>query len=194
VITFTIDMNCLIAIEKKEDAATDLLALVAAASAGTIGLAMVASAASERQRGGGFLGSIDAFRSRMDSLGFGPIELLKPIGKHDFSFYGHTIFPDEAGIARENEIFEALFPAHSASWEEYAAAHGVDVNDPSSKALGDWRNMLCDVQAFWGHEHYGRDHFVTTDKNFHRKLVLTKMIPDGVILSPADAVARLAER
>ncbi|MBZ9604261.1 hypothetical protein [Phyllobacterium chamaecytisi] len=189
--SFTLDMNCLIAIENDEPEKADVLALIEQANAGNIDLAMVASGASERQPGGGYLHTISDFEARMTALGFQSIELLKPIGKLDISFWGHAIYPSDEMLARETSIFEALFPQHSASWPQYAAANGADANDLSSVAGRRWKNMLCDAQAFWAHLYYVRDHFVTSDDNFRRKLVLIGMIPADSILTPRQAVGKI---
>jgi hypothetical protein len=189
--SFTLDMNCLIAIENDEPEKAHVLVLIEAADAGRISLAMVASGASERQVGGGYSTNIADFRERMQSLGFASVELLKPIARSDVSFWDHAIYGSEEAIAREKEIFEALFPQHSASWAEYAATHGADVNDLSSMQGGKWRNMLCDAQAFWGHEYYRKDHFVTNDSNFRKKLVITGKVTADTILTPLEARAKI---
>lgn len=189
--SFTLDMNCLIAIENDEPEKAHVLALIEAADARRIGLSMVASGASERQPGGGYLNNIADFKERMRSLGFASVDLLKPIGRYDVGFWDHAISGSEEAIAREKEIFEALFPQHSASWAEYAATHGADVNDLSSPQGRKWKNMLCDAQAFWGREYYGKDHFVTSDDNFRKKLVVTGKVPADTILTPIEAIARI---
>lgn len=84
--SFTLDMNCLIAIENDEPAKVHVLALIEAADAKKIALSMVASGASERQPGGVYLNNIADFKERMRSLGFGSVDLLKPIGRQDISF------------------------------------------------------------------------------------------------------------
>ncbi|ULK98753.1 hypothetical protein [Bradyrhizobium sp. I71] len=189
--SFTLDMNCLIAIENDEPAKVHVLALIEAADAKKIALSMVASGASERQPGGVYLNNIADFKERMRSLGFGSVDLLKPIGRQDISFWDHAIYGSEEAAAREKQIFEALFPRHSASWSEYAAAHGADVDNLSSTQGRKWKNMLGDAQAFWGHEYYGADHFVTSDDNFRRKLVLTCKVPADTILTPMEARAKI---
>lgn len=50
--------------------------------------------------------------------------------------------------------------------------------------------MRFDAQAFCAHEH-GRDHFVTIDDNFRRKLVLTGIVPADVIVAPKQAIAKI---
>jgi hypothetical protein len=51
--------------------------------------------------------------------------------------------------------------------------------------------MLCDAQAFWGHEYYGTDHFVTSDDNFRKKLAVTGKVPADTILTLMEARARI---
>jgi hypothetical protein len=186
--SFTLDTNCLIDLEDDNRPAKEhVLALIAAADAGKIRLSMVESAASERQLGGGYLNTIEEFNERVHQLGLGSIELLKPILKCNFSFWNNAIWGSEEMSARQNELFRQLFPEHSPVWSEYAASQGVQVEDHSSRAYINWRNKICDAQTFWAHEHYGRDHFVTSDGNFLAKLELKGRVPKGTILTPKEA-------
>jgi hypothetical protein len=152
---------------------------------------MVASGASERQPGDVSLNNIADFKERMRSLGFASVGLLKPTGRYDISFWDHATYASEEAVAKEKEIFEALFPQHSASWAEYATTHGADVDNLSSPHGRKWKNMLCDAQAFWGHEYYGTDHFVTSDDNFRKKLAVTGKVPADTILTLMEARARI---
>jgi hypothetical protein len=57
----------------------------------------------------------------------------------------------------------------------------------------DWRNKKCDVLSMWCHIYYGGDIFVTSDKNFFKKLPPLLEIGVGDILRPCDALARIRE-
>ncbi|MBN9031202.1 MAG: hypothetical protein J0I23_15480, partial [Rhizobiales bacterium] len=96
-IKFTLDTNCLIAVEDGRAERSSVLSLIDAQRQEAADLAMVASSAAERQIGGGALENIEEFRKRMETLGFGGIELLKPIAVWNLSYWDFAIYPsDEA--------------------------------------------------------------------------------------------------
>lgn len=188
-LSFTLDKNCLIDIEDDRPAKPHVLALIEAANDSRADVAMVASAASERQIGGGALTSIVPFRERMAALGFGAIGLLRPIGYWEISFHDWSLYGDGI-VDREREIFRALFPGREPKWADFAAAAGVGA-DSRDAPYWRWRNFLCDAQAYWAHEHNGRNVFVTSDANFRKRLTASAGFPAAVIATPAEAAARL---
>lgn len=169
-----------------------VLALVDAARLGIADVAMVASSASERQPGGAHLSNFGAFQQRMTDLGFGHVDLLKPIGRWDFSFYNHCIYPTPEQSAREELIFHTLFPNTEPNWIVYANTKGLPKDDLTSREAWDWRNRLCDVQAFWAHDQHKRDVFVTRDRNFAERLLKTPDFASARILTPSEATALLS--
>jgi hypothetical protein len=62
--TFTLDTNCLIDVAENRPARDSVLRLIAAADRGTADVAMVASSASERQPGGGYLETFTSFKCK----------------------------------------------------------------------------------------------------------------------------------
>ncbi len=110
VATFTLDTNCFIAIPESRPEAPHVKALVDAASKGKHNVALLASSASERQLGGTHLDNFNEFRTRMENMGLGHLEMLLPIGRYGLSFYDCCIMPRQAQEAREELIFQTLFP------------------------------------------------------------------------------------
>lgn len=143
--SFTLDKDCLIDIEDDRPAKPHVLALVAAAGDGRADVAMVASAASERQIGGGTLASIVPFHERMTALGFGNIGLLKPICYFDISFFNWYVAGGDPITGREREIFRALFPGREPKWADFAAAAGVG-SDSRDAPYWRWRNFLVTLR------------------------------------------------
>lgn len=189
-ISFTFDTNCLIDVAEEREAAASIRTLLAAGKREKASLALVASSASERQRGGEFLQNVAAFEERRNMLGFDGLPLLKSIGRYDVSFFGHSLYPSLEDMARERAIYCALFPTSPVEWSEYARQKGVNVQDLSSPAGYRWRNQMLDAQALWAHDHARRDVFVTSDLRLH-KLNNHDEFPRMVIKTPAEAAAML---
>lgn len=185
---FTLDTNCLIAVEDNRPGKEAVLTLVAAARDGRADVAMVASCASERQIGGGYLTSIDSLITRLEGLGFGHLELLKPIAAYDVSFYDHGIYPSAEQQALQNEIFNALFPTTLPSWTHHATDLGINSANFDGPEGWKWRNKLLDAQALWAHLDNERDIFVTSDKNFSKRLLTHPRFGDVVIATPTEAL------
>ena len=190
-LTFTLDTNCLIDVEEDRPDKQFVLRLLAASQTGAISLAILASSASERQIGGGQLDSFKRFNLRMQDLGFGSIRLLLPIFRFGTTYLDNALWGDESMIAREQQIFETLFPTFETDWAKYANANGIDAENLTCPLAWKWRNRLCDAQAYWAHEHHGQAHFVTRDPNFHNKLTPEAGFPDASVLTPLQA-AQLA--
>jgi len=190
VITFTLDTNCLIDVADERPAAEHVRELMSAHNGGRISVALVASSASEKQQGGGFLESLSIFDARRTALGFGSLPLLPPIARFNVSFFNHGLMCDHAMLAREHAIFTALFPTSPPEWSDYAAAKGLDPEDRASARYLRWRNQLLDAQAFWSHDHVRRDVFVTSDRRF-RVLTGHPLFPEAAICNPQEAAAML---
>ncbi|WP_143520861.1 hypothetical protein [Puniceibacterium antarcticum] len=184
---FTLDTNCIIDVAEKRSMAVHVLSLLATAKKGAVEVALVASSASERQEGDGYLSSLNTFDERRNALGFGNLPLLPSIGRFDISFFDHCLMGSDETIAVEHSIYRALFPNSPPEWTEYAAAKGYEGDDLTSKGYARWRNQLLDVQAFWAHRHAGYDVFVTSDKRF-RVLEGHNDFPEAVVRNPEEAV------
>ncbi|MCR4377307.1 MAG: hypothetical protein NUV50_04355 [Rhodospirillales bacterium] len=189
---FTLDTNCLIDVDDEDRPAGQFVRqLCDAASEGKIDVAMVASSASERQQNDEFLGNMTFFKERMERLGFDHLQLLPPLLRYGIGFWDHGLWVnDESEEALETLIYAAMFPTSPKEWADYAAAKNADPKDTTSKAYFRWRNQILDAQAFWAHEHHGRDVFVTSDKRF-KCLMGRPDFPDAIIEEPHEAVSRI---
>ena len=171
---FTLDTNCIIAVEKREPAAAAIEFLVAAHRQGRADVALGAISASENQRGGRIENFRD-FEAWIASVGFEGLELLPTLGYWDIGYWDNFYWASDEGEKLEVDIHNILFP-------------GRDCSAPlteSRTAL----NAKCDVLAMWSHIHHGRDVFVTSDLNFHAKKAGLLMLGAKEIARPSDAVA-----
>lgn len=188
--SFTLDTNCLAEFDDVRLGQGDVLRMIEAARRKGADIAMLASNASERQPGGGYLDRFADFKERMLAIGLGDITLLKPIARHGLAFHGFGILSDETAVLRERLIFATLFPTIPSRWSDFAAMKGLDQKDLRSAGAWKWRNCLGAVQAFWAHENAKRDVFVTTDGNFSR-LRNRIEFADAVVVTPIQAVQML---
>jgi len=189
--SFTLDTNCLLAVDELRPEAEDVRGLVTAHAEGMASVGLVAISASERQKSGQGLESFDEFKSRVANLGFGHLELLKPMMYWDVTFWDYCLWVDEAMQDVEQKIHQILFPNIEFLWSDYCAARGLDRNNMAFDKK--WRNAKCDVQAYWIHVHFKREVFVTSDRNFHaatKKAALLALF-GGSIETPHSATAML---
>lgn len=189
--TFTLDTNCIIALDEDRPAAPSVLALAAAHRAGRAKVALVAISASERQRDGKMLDNFAKFQERIASLGLSHLELLLPMCYWDVMFWDACLMVEPDMAELESKIQGVLFPAVPASWADYCQANGLEPQETEIDRK--WKNAKCDVQAFWCHAYNERSVFVTSDTNFHaatKKPALLRLAP-GQILGPEEAAALL---
>jgi hypothetical protein len=85
--TFTLDTNCLIAIEKCEPEAAEVRALADAHAAGKANVAVVAMSASEKQQDGVYIKNFEEFRERLVGLDLAHLDILKPMAYWDIGFW-----------------------------------------------------------------------------------------------------------
>ena len=151
-------------------------------------LALVASSASERMKGGEFPKHYSQFRARADRAGFEQVEVLLALGRIGIGFIDYCLIASKAALAREKKIFATLFPTHS-----YVFQKPEDLSDEQNikKKRARWVNQMLDTQAFWAHENAARDVFVTSDRNFRRKLVGHPSFTKAKVLTPKEALELL---
>ena len=192
-LTFTLDTNCIIAVDEARPEASAVKALAAAHDEGTVSVALVAISASERQKDGSTLETFDGFKQRTSQLGLGGLALLKPMMYWDLTFWDFGLWSDDSMESLERSIHEVLFPNIPFLWKDYCAA--LEIDPATTKPDRKWKNAKCDVQAFWSHASNKRDVFVTTDSNFHAETKKHKLlsIAGGRIELPAAAV-KLAQQ
>ena len=187
VLRYTLDTNCLIDIEDDRPAAIHIKRILRAAKDGSVDVAMVASSASERQKDNTFLTNFQHFEQRRKSLGFGHLPLLYPLLRWDIGFWENALWSSDTAAARENLIYQILFPNSPIEWPDYAAQKAVQSDDVNSRAYRRWRNQILDAQAYWAHDFNDRDVFVTSDRRF-RKLEESPHFPKARILEPYQGV------
>jgi hypothetical protein len=186
--SFTLDTNCLIAIDEGRPEATAIRSLADAHAVGKAAVAVVAISASERQTGGRYIADFAEFRARMAALELAHLDILPPIMYWDITFWDYSLWSDAAMQALERQVHETLFPNVEFLWQDYCRANGLD---PASTPTGRWRNRKCDVLAIWSHIHGNRDVFVSSDGNFHVPAKKTALVALGAghIEYPHDAVS-----
>jgi hypothetical protein len=187
--TFTLDTNCILAIDEGRSEASAIRALADAHAVGTAHVAVVTISASERQQGGGHLQSITAFLERLARLDLGHLDILDPMAYADVAYLDWCLLSDEGMEELERRIHAILFPTVEFRWQDYCDTRGFDPAAPPTDRK--WRNAKCDVQAIWSHMHRKRDVFVTSDGNFHLPTNKVRLIALGAnrIEYPVDAVA-----
>ena len=188
-LTFTFDTNCLIDVEEGRPAAAHVNRLLKAAhSRDDVEVAMVASSASERQKGNCTLSNFNDFERRRNNAGFGHLPMLYPLLRMDIGFWDKGLWSSPETRARENLIFKTLFPSSPVEWSDYAAKKAVDADNRDSPAFRRWRNQLLDAQAYWAHEFNNRDVFVTSDRRF-KVLEKSPHFPQARVLEPSETVS-----
>jgi len=189
--TFTLDTNCIIAIDEGRAEATAVRALADAHMSGIANVAIVAISASEKQRDGGLIEEFSQFQHRLTSLGLAHLELLSPMFYFGVTYWDWCIWSEPSLEDIERRIHEILFPNVEFLWQDYCAARGLGPNDvPLARG---WRNSKCDVQALWSHIFHKRDVFVTSDQNFHAHSKKPTLITLGAnrIETPDSALSLL---
>ena len=193
--TFTLDTNCIIAVDESRPEAAAILELARTHQTGRASVGLVAISASERQQDGTHLENFTEFKDRIARLGLGDLELLEllePMSYWDVTFWDFSLWCDEPMELLERSIYEILFPSIPFLWADCCVELGVDPKTtlPNKR----WRNAKCDVQAFWSHLHRKRDVFVTSDGNFHAESKKARLldISGGRIEFPDSAVALVA--
>jgi hypothetical protein len=189
VLRFTLDHNCIVAIdEDRQPEAGCLRALLARHDAGDIDVRLVATSASERQQNGPYLENFGQFQARLADLGLGHLELLAPIAVADVSYLDWCILAGPDDIALMKRIHSVLFAGHSFDLQEALAAAAGQADPAVTEQK--WRNRELDVQALWCHLRYDGDIFVTSDDGFFKKLKREPLANVGAtrILRPCDAV------
>jgi hypothetical protein len=165
-ISFTLDTNCVIAVDENRTDAAAVMSLVTAHQKGLADVAVVAIMASERQRAGGYLENFPEFSARLDMLGMSSLGLCLPLGYFDICFWNHCIWSGDEQVQAEEQIHNVLFPDVEYKFADFCAKRGLDPTSAPKERTGKWRNAKCDVQALWSHINAKRDVFVTSDKNF----------------------------
>jgi len=200
-INVTLDTNCIIALEKFREGSADeneklwafnLEKLIQMHEEGEIVLRLVASSASERQRGGKIPSHFSEFKERVKRLGLGHLEILSTMGHWNIPFWDYGLWSNDAMEDFEMKIHEILFPDIKYSYKEYCNKRSLVIDEEQINSK--WLNYILDTMALWCHLYYGSGIFVTSDRNFRRhkeKLLDLDFTGTLEILNPEEAVNRL---
>jgi hypothetical protein len=187
--TFTLDTNCLIAVENNEPAAEAIRALADAHTKQSADVAVVAMSASEKPQGGRSIRNFSEFQNRLEVLGWTHLKIILPMMYWNITFWDHAFWVDDAMTDLERRIHAILFPTARFLWQDHCRDENID---PMQIPFGTtWSNRKCDVQAIWSHIHGGRSVFVTSDKNFHKKKTALIALGAGRIERPHTAIQLL---
>lgn len=192
-LSFTLDTNCLFALEEKGPEASAIRALVDLHREGTSSVAVVAISASENpKRGEPPIANFADFQHRLNGLGLGEVAIIRPMLYFDISFWDWAVWSDSEAEFLEQRIHSILFPNEAFKCEEYCAQIGAEPKQPLDR---NWRNHKCDVQAIWAHIFNKRRVFVTADANFHKEQKKASLLAvgAGAIAKPYEAFAMLTK-
>jgi hypothetical protein len=183
---FTLDTNCLIALEESLPDAEAIRALVVAHDSGDAHVAIVAMRISNSHAK-----DFQGFRSRLEVLGLGQIETLRSMAYYDIAFPDWCVFPTEELEDIEREIHSILYPSIQYAWKDFRKANQIEDAVPPRNSP--WRSAKCDVQAILAHTENERDVFVTSAEIFHREIKKRQLIALGAraIEYPAEAVGMI---
>jgi len=186
---FTLDNNCIIAVEKSEPESASIRALVSAHIGNSAEVAVLGISASERQPGGGYLKSIADFHARLERAGVASLTIYKPTGIYDVTFWDWSVFVTPESAALERRIHDAMFQPSEFDWSAVAGASGEDVQSTTGPAYRKWRNRRCDVQGLLAHITNSGDVFVTSDGHFLDNATTLLELGAGRIATPSAAAA-----
>lgn len=108
--TFSLDTNCVVAVDENREEASSVRALANAHTLGTADVRLVAISASERQKLGDQLETFSEFQERMAFLGLGHLPLLLPMMYWDLTYWDECLWADKQMALLEWELHEILFP------------------------------------------------------------------------------------
>jgi hypothetical protein len=183
---FTLDTDCILAIEEGKPEAVFVRALADAHASRTADVAVVATSPSELGTRG--ISFFDNFSNRLANVGLAHLQVLLPTFYMDFTFWNRGHRSDAAMEALEHTIHAVLFPNSEYRWIDYCQARGIDPS--ASQVDSKWHGRKCEVQAMWCHIHHRRDVFVTSGPRFHQFASKAALIGlgAGAIERPAEAV------
>ncbi len=117
-------------------------------------------------------------------LGLGCLEILKPIGYWDITYWDWCVGSDANLLALEQAIHSAMFPKSQFDLTDHIAKSG---KTPSNAEV-EWRNQKCDTLALASHVMNRREVFVTRDLDFDGARSLASV---GQIVVPSIAATMI---
>jgi hypothetical protein len=189
-IDVTLDMNCIIDLEKKKGDWMYIEHLINMHEKGQIRLGVPAISASEQKPDKTYASNFSEFKHRIAAIGLDGAEILKPLAYVGITYYDWCVVADEGPMVNlERKIHGILFPEIQFSYKEFCEKNRIDID--SHPIDHKWRNPKCDVLALWSHIYYGGGIFVTRDVNFHQKKCALIALGAGQILEPKNTVIEL---
>lgn len=189
----TLDLNCIISLEKNDARASDLRKLINLHDCGKIILSVPAASASERKPDNTYARHINEFTSRLAPLGLGDVEILHTIAYFGLCFVGYAYLGGGKLAELEKEIQEVLFPKLDLKFSDFRKKHPELEED---KAWRRWANKKCDVLGMWSHIWHHGDIFVTSDeRHFLRQTEKGKLenLGAGRVFLPDRALSHITE-
>lgn len=178
---FTLDNNCLIALEQGTEDGEHIAALLKRHRWRRISLAVSAIHASENQKNAPPMENFADFQAYVARIGMRGVRVLKPLAYYDLTFWDWSVWSSPGAEALDRDIHRAMFPREATELKP----------DASAGEQRTWRRHKCDVLSLWSHIYANRDVYVTSDRHFHKPRVapLLLNLGAGQILRPRDAVA-----
>jgi hypothetical protein len=107
---FALDTNCIIELDEQRAHAKELRKLSELARSGQIHLSVLGISASENQKGGGSLPNFSDFTARLTRLDLGHLEVLRPIGFWDVTYWDWSLDCEPADFQILDGIWRVIFP------------------------------------------------------------------------------------
>lgn len=183
----TFDTNCIIDLEEDRPRARYVRRIVQSATEQGLELRVVAISASEKPPHGKEA-SIREFKAKLARAGLQGVEILKPPGIWDVTYWDYCIWGSKEFSAERRRIHEILFPTTPFGYGDYCRKFRVD---PKERKVDErWLNCTIDSVILWTHNHNGGGVFVTSDGNFFDHKERLARLVSGEILKPEEAAAR----
>lgn len=168
-LSFSLDWNCVIAVENEEPAAAGVFALADAHRRDCANVALLATSASESLRDKTFPASYELFEDRVKRAGLDDFPVLPTPAVWDLVFWDRSYWVDVDKYRRQKAaIWAVLFPSvEEEPWHRMGPnAFNKIVHTPAMKT---WRNAWCDVHNLVTHIDHQRDVFVTTNTRDYQR-------------------------
>ena len=189
-LSFSLDWNCVIAVENREPAGASVVALSDAYRAKRADVALLATSASESLRDNTFPGSYGHFEDRVKSAGLEDLPALQTPAVWSLTFWDRSYWVDiEKDRQAKAAIWAVRFPTiEEEPWHRLGARTFAEiVHTPEMKK---WRNAWCDGHNLVTHIDHNRDAFVTTNTDdYQRNSGMLRQLGIRTILTPDEARA-----
>ncbi|MBP2471137.1 hypothetical protein JOF53_000009 [Crossiella equi] len=186
--TFTLDTNCLIALEEERPEASAVRQLLARHRQGEAVVEFAATMAAETQTDGTVATSISSLLDRLAAASLEHIELIRPVMVLDLVYLDWCVPASEGDDNLLRQIHEVLFPT---PFDYRDAVPDALDGEERSREESRWRNKRLDGLALHCHIRAGNHVFVTSDRNFTKATKRGPLAELGaaVILTPQDAAS-----